>query len=355
MLSNRSVTIVFFALISAVVFLITAKRLDQPSWDTGGYDTDPLKAYASYRTSGTPNELETNKTAITTATVTVTAKYTEALEQVSTLTVTQIRTRTIAQTPTNAPSRAGSKLSGDEDGSQLRLSPASDPVCEGFPDTSKILLVMKTGATESYDRLPVQIMTMLKCLPDFLIFSDLDQTIGGYHVRDSLDNVLLEAQEGNSEFDLYRQQRECAVDQDSCSKIVEGADSAGWNLDKYKNIHMAEKSYRLRPNFDWYVFVDADTYVSWPNMAYALNQLDPTKERYFGVPTVIGDRLFAHGGSGYIVSRGLMKEFVGKNPGIANKYDAELRNHCCGDFMFAVALQETIDISVEGFVSASPS
>lgn len=213
---------------------------------------------------------------------------------------------------------------------------------------------MKTGATESYDKLPVQIMTVLKCIPDFLLFSDLEQHIGGYHVRDSLETVLSDAKEGNADFDLYRAQQACAVNQDECSKILEGADSAGWNLDKYKNIHMAEKAYRLRPDYDWYVFVDADTYVSWPNMVYALKQLDPAKERYLGVPTVIGDKLFAHGGSGYVVSRGAMKEFAGKHPGIANKWDVEIQNNCCGDFVFAQALHETLGIEVEGFVSKTP-
>lgn len=337
MLSRRSITIIFFASISAVVFLITAKRLDQATWDASSYNSGHLSSYDS--TNGPETEYNATTVVVATATVTVTAKNTEL----------------VAHTPTNPPSLAGGRLPSSQHDFQSPLRPARDPVCDGFPDTSDILLVMKTGATESYDRLPVQIMTILKCLPDFLIFSDLDQHIGGYHVRDSLETVLAEAKEGNSDFDLYRLQQQCAVDQDNCAKILDRADSAGWNLDKYKNIHMAEKSYRLRPDYDWYVFVDADTYVSWPNMVYALKRLDPDKERYFGVPTLIGDGVFAHGGSGYVVSKGAMREFVGKNPGIANKYDVEVQNNCCGDFMFASALRETIGISVEPYVSRDPS
>ncbi|KAF3765667.1 family 31 glycosyltransferase [Cryphonectria parasitica EP155] len=330
MTSHRSFTIVLFAFISAVVLLITAKRLDRATWDAENFNTDHLNEFirpATDGTSDTGNAFNASATPVftTTATVTVTALDTEK--------------------------STGNAIPGNKnkDGSKSSLSPARDPACDGFPDTSGILLVMKTGATESYDKLPVQIMTALKCLPDFLLFSDLDQRIGGHHVRDSLDSVLSEAKEDNDDFDLYRLQQECAVDQDNCVKVLEAADSAGWNLDKYKNIHMAEKSYRLRPDYDWYVFVDADTYVSWPNMVYALRRLDPAKERYFGVPTVIGDKLFAHGGSGYVVSRGAMREFAGKNPGIANKYDVEIKDNCCGDFMFAQALNATIGILVEGF------
>jgi hypothetical protein len=45
--------------------------------------------------------------------------------------------------------------------------------CEGFPNTDGIMLVMKTGASESFQKLPTQLLTSLQCLPDFLLFSDL--------------------------------------------------------------------------------------------------------------------------------------------------------------------------------------
>lgn len=49
---------------------------------------------------------------------------------------------------------------------------ASSP-CADFPDTSDVLLVMKTGAGESFSKLPAQLMTTMQCLPDFLLFSDM--------------------------------------------------------------------------------------------------------------------------------------------------------------------------------------
>ncbi|PSR99228.1 glycosyltransferase family 31 protein [Coniella lustricola] len=233
------------------------------------------------------------------------------------------------------------------------FTPGRDPACIGFPDTSGILLVMKTGATESFEKIPVQLMTALRCLPDFLIFSDLDQQIGGFHLRDSLDTVLSEAKHNNPDFDLYRAQQACAVDQHSCAKAFQAGysyiENDAWDLDKYKNIHMAEKAYRLRPNYDWYVFVDADTYVSWPNMVEALGRMNPAKARFLGMPTVIGPYTFAHGGSGYVLSRGALSKFAGANPGIANKYDIDMRNHCCGDYMFARVVKNTSNIDVEGF------
>lgn len=325
-----------------VVFLITAKRLDRPGWDAGVYNPAVFNPYAIESLFKSQHAQATQNITIPTATITITA----------TVVTTEHSVETITPTPPPLPtSSAAPQDAASSPQASTEAAAAKDPMCAGFPDTSNILLVMKTGATESYDKLPVQIMTVLKCVSDFLLFSDLDQRIGGFHVRDSLETVLAEAKEDNGDFDLYRLQQNCAVDQDNCARILEGADSAGWNLDKYKNIHMAEKAYQLRPHHDWYLFVDADTYVSLPNLVYALGRMDPSEPRYLGVPTVIGDGLFAHGGSGYVVSQAAMKAFVGMHPGIANQYDVETRHHCCGDFLFAVALQETTGIMVEGFVS----
>lgn len=315
MISRRSLNIVTLAFTSVGFLLLTARRLDDWGWDTGNYHT----GHAS------PDIIETLN-----ATITVPHSNIDAnVQPPSTASSGDISTR-----PQLAPSH-----------------PSRDPVCDGFPDTSGIFLVMKTGATESFDKVPMQLMTVLRCLPDLLIFSDLDQRIAGHHVRDSLDTVLAEAREGNSDFDLYRQQKACAIDQDMCAKSVDGPEDAGWNLDKYKNIHMAEKTYRMRPGYDWYVFIDADTYVSWPNLVQMLDRLDPSKERYLGSPTMIGNVPFAHGGSGYIVSSKAMAQFVGENPGVANSFDVRIKAECCGDYMFAVALNDTIGVTVDSIVS----
>lgn len=45
--------------------------------------------------------------------------------------------------------------------------------CASFPNTDGILLVMKTGATEAFDKVPTHLLTTLQCLPDFLLFSDM--------------------------------------------------------------------------------------------------------------------------------------------------------------------------------------
>ncbi|KAK0724601.1 hypothetical protein B0H67DRAFT_482530 [Lasiosphaeris hirsuta] len=225
------------------------------------------------------------------------------------------------------------------------LGPPARP-CSGFPNTDNILLVMKTGASESFARIPTQLVTTLSCLPDYLIFSDMAQDIGGQRIFDSLDKVSASVQENNADFDLYRRQKACIVDQDGCNKLGDPANE-GWALDKYKNVHIAEKTYAMRPGYDWYVFVDADTYVLWPNMVQWLSGLKASKKHYLGSVTLINDFSFGHGGSGYVVSQAAMKSFVGKNKGVGNAYDLRAKNECCGDYVFAMALKELSKVSIE--------
>ncbi|KAJ0326649.1 hypothetical protein COL5a_006837 [Colletotrichum fioriniae] len=225
-----------------------------------------------------------------------------------------------------------------------------DPICDTFPDTSNILVIMKTGATESFDKVPTQLMTMLKCLPEYFIFSDLDQTVANYHIRDSLDKVLPEAMEGNQDFDLYRRQKACQADQQSCNKLAVSKDE-GWNLDKYKNVHIAEKTYRMRPNYDWYIYIDADTYVLWPTLVQWLKNLNPKNKHYLGSVTMIRNFVFGHGGSGYIVSQAAMHDMIADHEDVGNKWDVRASKECCGDYIFALAMKDNADVNVHNVVS----
>ncbi|KAI0598687.1 hypothetical protein F4775DRAFT_553898 [Biscogniauxia sp. FL1348] len=219
-----------------------------------------------------------------------------------------------------------------------------NPNCDNFPELSNVLVVVKTGATESYAKIPTQLMTNLRCVDDFLMFSDMRQRIAGFDIHDSLEAVLPEAKEGNDIFDLYRQQQNCPIDQESCNVLHDHTSSKGWHLDKYKNIHMAEKAYAIRPKYDWYFFIDADTYVVWSNLSQWLRGLDPKKELYMGRIMTYNDFPFAHGGSGYILSQAAMHRFVGLHQNTANRFDTQIKNSCCGDHMLAVALKETTGI-----------
>lgn len=207
--------------------------------------------------------------------------------------------------------------------------------CDGFPNMDGIMLVMKTGATEAYDKLPTQLLTGLQCIDDFLIFSDLEQQIGKYHIYDSLDRVDDKIKEKYGEFKLYQAQQECPVSQKDCTAGMDG----GWELDKFKFVNMIVRAWELRPNQEWYVFAEADTYVVWPTLVHWLrNKVNPRDNVYIGSVAMISGFPFAHGGSGYIVSGALMRKMA-QIPDII-KYDDKAGDECCGDVVFARVAKE---------------
>ncbi|PKS13162.1 hypothetical protein jhhlp_000505 [Lomentospora prolificans] len=261
---------------------------------------------------------------------------------------TQQQTQSQAQQPKNpadASDNGAISPFGDFSVTDRPMMPAHDPLCAQLPGrTASIVLIVKTGATESFSKIPTQLQTILRCVPDLLLFSDMEQTIAGAHVRDSLDTVLPEVK-NHSDFNLYHAQKQCLVSQADCTRHRDKG-KEGWNMDKYKNIHIAEKAYNLRPGRDWYVVIDADTYLFWTTLVSFLGRLDPSRKLLLGSIAHYKDFPFAHGGSGYIMSRGAMDAFVGENPGIGNAYDQRVTQECCGDWMFSKAMQETSGIPV---------
>ena len=215
--------------------------------------------------------------------------------------------------------------------------------CDGFPDTKDILVVMKTGATEAYDKLPIHFMTTLSCVNDSILFSDMEMDMAGHKVIDTLDEVANDIKKDNGDFDLYRLLQEYQKLHEDPRPLKEGAN--GWNLDKYKFVHMLLKTYKYRSDASWYVFIEADTGVIWDNMRTFLNKYDPRRPYYFGSPTYL-DIEFAHGGTGYVISQAAMEAAVGKHPELATKYDKDVHGICCGDRMIGrVLLDENIKLT----------
>lgn len=245
---------------------------------------------------------------------------------------------------------------GTEDHVAKEFDFATDP-CRDFPDTDGILLVMKTGSTEVFDKLPTQLMTNLQCLPDLLIFSDREQQLGKWHIYDALEGVSDAVKAHFTDFDLYRAQAECPLDQKTCLKTFRGQlGRAAWSLDKYKFLHILRRTWEMRPNQPWYLFGEADTYFIWPNLVHWLRNRSPVADplaepAYIGSGAMLAGIPFAHGGSGYLLSGALVRDLVGADTESAktlpNVYDIKARGHCCGDQMLAKAILERLGIKLQ--------
>ena len=221
--------------------------------------------------------------------------------------------------------------------------PTDHGVCDGFPESKDIFVVMKTGATEAYDKLPVHFLTTLKCAKSYILFSDMEMDMAGHHLIDSLDQVADDIKKDNKDFELYNQLQDYQRLREDPRPLKDNNNN-GWNLDKYKFLHMLLKGYRERPDAPWYVFIEADTALIWDNLRIFLDKLDPSKPYYIGSPTYL-DIEFAHGGSGYIISQAAIQAGVGDHPEIATHYDKDVHSICCGDAMIGRVLLD-VDIKL---------
>lgn len=218
------------------------------------------------------------------------------------------------------------------DNSSLPLESAPD-ACYGFPDTDDILLILKTGATEVYEKLPIHFVTTLKCINDSMLLSDMEMDIADRHVDNVLSDFPEDLQHDNEDFALYKQLQEFSRSQQDLSSLK--AQNNGWNLDKYKFIPMMQKTWEYRQDAKWYFFSEADTAINWNNLRAYLDTLDSTKPYYVGSPAFLGETRFAHGGTGYAISNAAMQKIVGQHPNIGDEYNKEVRDMCCGDAIVA--------------------
>ncbi len=166
-----------------------------------------------------------------------------------------------------------------------------------------------------------------------MIYSDLEEEIAGHHVHDVLEYIPEDIKQ-NDDFRLWHKQRDY---RNTGQDIGELRGNEAWKLDKYKFIPMVEKAYADHPDFDWYLFIEGDTYLSWPSLVTWLGRLDPSKPLYMGSPTVVGQVWMAHGGSGFVLSRTAIQRFVGtgdEKPG-ARTHGEKLGWQQYGDLLVA--------------------
>ncbi|KAB8239588.1 uncharacterized protein BDW43DRAFT_258559 [Aspergillus alliaceus] len=215
-----------------------------------------------------------------------------------------------------------------------------DVRCTGSHDTSHIQVVVKTGTNIIYDKLPTQLLTALRCIQDPLIFADSEQDIGPYHVHDVLANVNETLKITHPDFAYYRTIREYESAGRDIRLLRDSSRQAAWDLDKYKFIHMLVQTWERRPGYDWYVFVEADTYLFWGNLVQWLERMDPGQPLYLGSAATFNGEKFAHGGSGVILSRAAMARVLDGDPDLAARYDERMHEEIYGDYVLMKALKE---------------
>lgn len=241
---------------------------------------------------------------------------------------------------------AGKQVTSAQPAQKHTVEPLGDVRCKAFPDPGNLLITIKTGATEAYEKLLPQILTSLGCSKQFEIFSDLEETIGSYKLHDSLKNFDPEMKRTHPDFEIYRLLQEYqATGQDLAELAKKHKDV--WTLDKYKFMHMVQDTWDMHPNLDWYMFIESDTYVFWTNLNIWLQRLDASEMLYLGSEANAVGQQFAHGGSGFVLSGKLLKKFAGDDKEMASRNDKILETSCCGDMTLARGIQKYVGVQVQ--------
>ncbi|OQE44151.1 hypothetical protein PENCOP_c002G04780 [Penicillium coprophilum] len=230
----------------------------------------------------------------------------------------------------------------NETTTQTEHVPSSCPTETGMDE---ILVVMKTGITEAQTKVPVHLRTTLRCVPHKIIVSDFEEDIAGTRTHDVFLNVSDTLKQTNGDFALYNRAREggrSALTEQDHTKVPNSAsgmtDNPGWKLDKWKFLPMIHTARREKPDAKWFVFLEADTYPIWPNVLEWLAHFNPEDKLYLGNQMQIGDNLFAHGGSGFVLSHAAIHAVADFHKLHIDEWDAITDQEWAGDCVLGMAL-----------------
>ncbi|CDR98742.1 uncharacterized protein SPSC_06135 [Sporisorium scitamineum] len=230
---------------------------------------------------------------------------------------------------------------------------------------NKSVIVLKTGASVLFDRLPVQLLLAQSDIhpsihltgtpaysgPSFFIYSDAPAQLGAFTVRDAFVNVSTYALNSPEFGPRYTSLHNLlsSMENSRASSFTEG-----WNLDKWKFLYMWQDAYRLSPNAEWYIGYEADTYVVWDSLFRFLVEQDSGKEQLFGCGYVLmtNQETFANGGCPYVISGALMRSTFGKDQHFAEKFDKVVEKSCCGDAELSIALRKSATVPLNGLADA---
>ncbi|KAK6087973.1 hypothetical protein SCUP234_01039 [Seiridium cupressi] len=233
--------------------------------------------------------------------------------------------------------------------------------CESLQGLEDVFLIVRTGASEALEKLPVHFNTTLRCLPQnsYGIWSDLEETIDCHYVGNALDELSSSTINEHPDFGYYRRLQEngragFSVEEmtrwASAPNSASGRNTLGWKLDKWKFLPLAKKAYRQRPDAKWFIFTECDGYINWTSLLSWLSHHDPSTP-YVGQLMVIGDVVFAYGGASFVVSNNAMKAVTEHYTADAEKYEDFTGHHWAGDCVLGKALK---DIEID-FTQAWPT
>ncbi|KAI8933910.1 hypothetical protein NX059_009603 [Plenodomus lindquistii] len=217
-----------------------------------------------------------------------------------------------------------------------------DLVCPRSSLIDDVLVVLRTGATESLEKVPVHLRTTLRCVPHFTIVSDMSESISGHAVHDVLASISDSTKQTHDDFKLYnhlhkhgRSGLPSTPVLTSLSGSFKGdytqTDKPGWALDKWKFLPMIDHALETKPDAKWFVFTETDTYLDFHNLLTYLSTFDATKEYYIGKHLFINNIAFAYGGAAFVLSAPAARKIAFQRSTQISDYETFTRDHWVGD------------------------
>ena len=212
---------------------------------------------------------------------------------------------------------------------------------------NSILVLVKTGSTSLWRRLPMHLSTTLSSpllTPNIAIYSDSPSYILSHPIIDVLANTS-SSLKASPDLELYRK----ALDLQDTNLYLESGSMegdfylpGGWRLDKYKFLPLVQHAANewKGKGIKWYVYMEDDNYYFWPQLYAWLASFDSSKPYFLGSPAFRLGEDFAHGGSGFIISQAAMDLSFGKDAHLADKYESYAAERCCGDQVLSHVLHE---------------
>lgn len=204
--------------------------------------------------------------------------------------------------------------------------------CRDVRNAAHVMVVVKTSKAET-SKLSAHLLGLLSCVPNFAIFSDHAGEIDGVRIHDALHNVSSEAKQKHEEFREYSIIKADAEYKPDTQKTRD--------LDKWKILPMVYQAYLMNPHARFYVFIEADTGLSWTNLLQWVDRLDYRIPYYSGAQSFLNHVQFAQRGSGILLSQGALRRY-GKSyeERYAGEWEARVGKECCGDMVLATALND---------------
>ncbi|KAK5740912.1 hypothetical protein LTR17_004266 [Elasticomyces elasticus] len=243
--------------------------------------------------------------------------------------------------------------------------------CAQYPDIGSVAVILMTGATESLEQLSTQLVTSLSCVQEPLLFSDLARRLGQHVIHDVLADVSSEIMvQRNVDFYAYREQHELAANGREIEIRLLGEsvlsredrhfpeERAVLRLDKYKILHAIELAWQLQPDKEWYCFLHANSYLSWPNLLAFLTKQDPSGSWYFGeaVAVLPMSRLSEmNSDAGFILSGRVVRDWNNGSTSFASIWDSRIDKTWSAKDVLGTALNDELHVQVTDATPMMPA